>query len=260
MPLLAAVTSTEFPLLNVRLDTVADDQPDSNCPAAWPEAASSTPLCFNEVMSPLVPLIVKTTPEPVSNVTFAAAAATWGAAPTKASATATTTGPTHRRRPGRSTGRRPGSGACGSMGDPDLVRPSHRTPKHRRASTTVGTGSDVDPLARGPNKVSRPAWRPAPEPSANDCPGWTDAEPPLPAFLPPPRPAGERCAVTGVPGSANRPDGATLPRPPHQPRARQRYDVDVLRACRRHASPPDDHVGRSPSSARCAMSREVTRA
>ncbi len=151
MPLLAAVISTELPLSNVRLDTVADDQPDSNCPAACPEAASSTPLCFNEVRSPLVPLIVKTSPEPVSKVTFAAAEATWGAAPTNAIATATTTGPTHRRRPApgslvglteRPVGRRPGSCACGCMGDPDLVRPSYRTPIHRRLSTVARLGRD----------------------------------------------------------------------------------------------------------------------
>src|SRR5712671_6765868 len=72
---LAAVISIEFPLSNVVLDTVAADQPDSNCPAACPAAASSTPLCRNELRLPLVPFTVNTSPEPVSNVMFAAAEA-----------------------------------------------------------------------------------------------------------------------------------------------------------------------------------------
>src|SRR5215468_4441750 len=71
----AAVISMVLPLSNVCAVTVADDQPDSNWPAACPEAASSTPLCRNEVMLPLLPSMVKTSPEPVSKVTLLAAEA-----------------------------------------------------------------------------------------------------------------------------------------------------------------------------------------
>src|SRR3954451_17993865 len=87
MPGLAAVTSNELPPSNVRLVTVAALQPDSNWPAAIPGAASSTPLCRKEVRFPLVPLTVKTSPAPVSNVTLAAAEATWGAATTRQTVT-----------------------------------------------------------------------------------------------------------------------------------------------------------------------------
>src|SRR5690349_24810780 len=73
MPVFAAVINSAVPPLNMVAVTVAELQPDSNCPAT-PED-SSTPLCLREVMLPLVPLIVNASPEPVSKVKLVAAEA-----------------------------------------------------------------------------------------------------------------------------------------------------------------------------------------
>src|SRR5690348_5290111 len=93
MLLLATVMSSELPLSNVLLLTVADDQPDSNWPAAWPEDASSTPWCLSEVMLPLLPFTVNTSPEPVSKLYVVAAPASVTEVRTPAAASAATAAP-----------------------------------------------------------------------------------------------------------------------------------------------------------------------
>src|SRR5512142_495949 len=136
MLLFAAVMSSALPPPNVVTLTVADDQPDSNWPAA-PEA-SSTPLCRSEVRLPFVPLTVNTSPEPVSNVKFVAAETNRvvPSTPAPASTSAVTPSASDRPRRGRAAARR--SSATGRKGVSGMGGSFHEREGPEDAAARVG--------------------------------------------------------------------------------------------------------------------------